>query len=189
MHARYGGEEIKSGNVLLPSETRTMTDPVLFKIAWVIGAVIAYGLLRLGMMKATHEFRIRVGCEADRWAEDPRVDPRVRASLTGVADMAYRPATPWLVLSGLTVAVLLPLHKLPDVRVSDDAEVVAEVVRIKLKLLLALIATSPLACVLAVAVLMIGLLVRRSVSAIRDSISAAGDRFFPDTGAGYSHSV
>ena len=52
-----------------------------------------------------------------------------------------------------------------------------------------LIATSPLACVPAVTVLMIGLLVRSSVSAIKDSISAAGDRFFPDTGAGYSHSI
>ena len=166
-----------------------MTEPVLFKIVCVIGAVIAYGLLRLRMMKATHEFRTRVGCEADRWAEDPRVDPRVRASLMGLADMAYRPAAPWLVLSGLIVAVLLPLHKLPDIRFSDDAEVVSAVVQIKLKLLFALIATSPLACVLAVTVLMIGLLVRSSVSVVRDSISAAGDRFFPDTGAGYSHSI
>ena len=166
-----------------------MTEPVLIKIAWVIGIVIAYGFVRLRMMKATHEFRIRVGCEADRWAEDHRVDPRVRASLTGLADMAYRPATPWLVLSGLIVAVLLPLHKLPDIRFSDDAEVVSAVVQIKLKLLFALIATSPLACVLAVTVLMIGLLVRSSVSVVRDSISAAGDRFFPDTGAGYSHSI
>lgn len=166
-----------------------MTEPVLFKIACVIGAVIAYGLLRLRMMKATHEFRIRVGCEADRWAEDPRVDPMVRASLTSLADMAYRPVTPWLVLCGLIVAVLLPLHKLPDVRFSDDVEVVSEVVQIKLKLLFALIATSPLACVLAVTVLMIGLLVRSSVSAVRDSISAAGDWFFPNTGAGYSHSI
>lgn len=166
-----------------------MTEPVLFKIACVIGAVIAYGLLRLRMMKATHEFRIRVGCEADRWAEDPRVDLMVRASLTSLADMAYRPVTPWLVLFGLIVAVLLPLHKLPDVRFSDDVEVVSVVVRIKLKLLFALIATSPLACVLAVTVLMIGLLVRSSVSAVRDSISAAGDRFFPNAGAGYSHSI
>ena len=103
--------------------------------------------------------------------------------------MAYRPAAPWLVLSGLIVAVLLPLHELPDIRFSDDAEVVSAVVQIKLKHLFALIATSPLACVLAVTVLMIGLLVRSSVSVVRDSISAAGDRFFPDTGTGYSHSI
>ena len=166
-----------------------MTEPVLFKIAGVIGAVIVYGLLRLRMMKATHEFRIRVGCEADHWAGDPRVDPLVRASLTGLADMAYRPVAPWLILPGLIVAVVLPLRKIPEIRLSDSAEVASEVVQLKLKLLFALIATSPLACGLAVIVLMISLLVRSSVSAVKDSISVSGDRFFPNTGAGYSHSI
>ena len=166
-----------------------MSEPVLIKLSYVIAAVFAYGLLRWRLMRVTHEFRVRVGCEADRWAEDLRVNPMIRTSLMGLADMAYRPATPWLILLGLIVAVFLPFHKLPGVRLSDNVEVASEIIRLKPKLVFALISTSPLACVLAVIVLMNGLLVRSSVSVIGDSISAAGDRFFPNAGAGYSHST
>ena len=162
-----------------------MIEPVLIKLSYVIAAVFAYGLLRWRLMQVTHEFRVRVGCEADRWAEDLRVNPMIRTSLMGLADMAYRPVAPWLILFGLVVAVFLPLRKLPDIRFSDSAEVTSVVVQLKLKLLFALITTSPLACILAVVVLMIGLLMHSSVSAIGDSVSAAGDRFFPNAGAGY----
>ena len=141
-------------------------------------------------MRATHEFRVRAGCEADDWAQDPRVNPDVRASLPVLADMAYRPSAPWLVLLGLLVVMVVPLRKLPDIRISDDADVVAKIVLLKLKLVFAPIATSPLVCVLAAVVLMVGLLVHSSVGTVRDNISAAGDRFFPSTSnAEYSDST
>lgn len=168
-----------------------MTEPVLIKIAYVLAAVIVYGLLRWRLMLATHEFRVRVACEADRWAEDPRVNPKIRISLAGLADAAYRPATPWLILIGLTVSMCLPLHRtrirLSDV--SDDAGVAAQIFQLKLKLLFALITTSPSACVLAMIVLMIGLLVHKSVITIKDSVSAAGDRFFPSARIENLHSA
>ena len=166
-----------------------MTEPVLIRIACVVAAVVAYGLLRLRLMRATHEFRVRAGCEADDWAQDPRVSPDVRTTLRALADMAYRPAAPWLVLLGMLVGTILPLRKLSDTRISDDAAVATKIVLLKLKLVLALIATSPVVCVLAGVVLMIGLLVHSSVGAVRDNISAAGDRFFPGASAEYSHSA
>ena len=166
-----------------------MTEPVLIRIACVVAAVVAYGLLRLRLMRATHEFRVRAGCEADDWAQDPRVSPDVRATLRALADMAYRPAAPWLVLLGLSVVMILPPRKLSDIRISDDAAVATKIVLLKLKLLFALIATSPLVCVLAGVVLMIGLLVHSSVRAVRDNMSVAGDRFFPGTRAEYPRSA
>ena len=160
-----------------------MTDPALIKIAYAFAAVIVYGLIRWRLMRATHEFRVQAGCEADRWAENPKVEPRIRASLSGLADMAYRPLTPWALLIGFIVAMFLPSGKFRDLRISDDEEIVQEIVKLKLRLFFALIATSPLACLLAAVILAIGLLARSSVSAIGDRVSMAGDRFSQNAGA------
>lgn len=111
------------------------------------------------------------------------MDPNIRNSLAFLADAAYRPATPWIVLIGLAAAILLPLGKPHAVGLPDDVEVAAELV--KLKLLLALITTSPLASLLAMLVLVAGLLVRSSVNTIKERISEAGDRFFPGRLAGH----
>ena len=142
-----------------------------------------YALLRWRLMWATHEFRVQTGCEADRWARDSRVEPAIRTSLAGLADMAYRPFTPWLVLLGLTVAMLLPRRTIErfysNLTISDDPDVAAAVVRLKLKLLLASITASPLACVFAILVLTLGLSVRSSMDALRERVSMAGDRFVP----------
>ena len=88
-----------------------MTDPVLIKVAYVIAAVIAYGLLRRRLMVVAHEFRIQAGCEADRWAANSQVNPKIRESLVFLADMAYRPTMPWRVLLGIIVAMFLPLRR------------------------------------------------------------------------------
>ena len=161
-----------------------MADPVLIKIAYAFAVVIVYGLLRWRLMRATHEYRVQAGCEADRWAENPKVEPRIRASLSGLADMAYRPLTPWALLVGLIVAMFSPLGKFGDLRISDDEEVAREIVKLKLTLFFALITTSPLAFFFAAVILAIGLLARGSVSTIRDCASMAGDRFFSDGDTG-----
>lgn len=166
-----------------------MTEPVLVKIGYAVVAVVAYGLLRWRLMWATRDFRIRVGCEADLRADDPHVKPWVRASLAGLADMAYRPTVPWFLLLGLAITMILPFRKLDRSELSDDPAVAAEVGLLKAKLVLGLISTSPLACVFAAAVLTLGLLTRRSVDVIGERVSAAGDRFFPAAGPRYSHSA
>lgn len=163
-----------------------MTEPVLIKIATVIGVIFAYGLIRWRLMTATHEFRVHTGCAADRMAEDPRVSPDTQATLKHLADMAYRFFTPWLVLLGIIVATFLPLRRRRPAEVSDNAEVAGEVGLLKLKLVIALITTSPLACALALPVLALGLLLRGSVEALAGYMATAGDRFFPGGGTGYS---
>lgn len=163
-----------------------MTEPVLIKIATVIGVIFAYGLLRWRLMTATHEFRVHTGCAADRMAEDPRVSPDTQARLTRLADMAYRSFTPWLVLLALIVAMFPPFRSRCPAELPDNAEVAGEVSLLKLKLVVALISTSPLACALALPVLALGLLLRGSVEALAGYMATAGDRFFPGGGTGYS---
>ncbi len=166
-----------------------MTEAIQLKIAWAIAAVIAYGLFRWRWMSATHDFRARVGREADRWAEDPRVDPKVRESIVLLADAAYRPATPWIILLGVIVGMVSSPGRPHAVRLSDDPEVSRKLVVLKLKLLLALITTSPLASMFAVmfavVAVVVAVLAHGSFNTIRDGISEAGDRFFPRKVAGH----
>lgn len=160
-----------------------MTESAWIEIGYIVVGVAVYALLRWRLMRATHEFRVQTGCEADRWARDSRVEPAIRTSLAGLADMVYRPFTPWLVLLGLTVAMLLRRRTIErfhnSLTISDDPDVAATVVRLKLKLLLASITASPLACVFAILVLTLGLSVRSSMDALRERVSMAGDRFVP----------
>lgn len=162
-----------------------MTEAIQIKIAWVIAAVIAYGLLRWCWMSATHDSRARVGREADRWAEDPRVDPKVRESIVLLADAAYRPATPWIILLGVIVGMVSSPARSHAVRLSDDPEVSRKLVVLKLKLFLALITTSLPASMFAVMVVMVAVFAHVSLNTIRDGISEAGDRFFPGKVAGH----
>ena len=175
-----------------------MTEPMLIATGYVIGAVIAYELLRWLMVAATHRFRLEAGCDADRWAGDSRVDRSVRSVLAALADTAYRPAAPWRMLLLLNVSLLSMIagviagmiraifSRLPPpdpAGIADDVEVAAQVVRLKLRLIAALISTSPLASILATAVLavgwMIGFALLRSGRAIALYIAAAGDGFMP----------
>ena len=160
-----------------------MTESAWIEIGYIVAGVAVYALLRWRLMWATHEFRVQTGCEADRWARDSRVEPAIRTSLAGLADMAYRPFTPWLVLLGLTVAMLLPCRTIErfysNLTISDDPDVAAAVVRLKLKLLLASITASPLACVFAILVVVLALSVRSSMDALKERVSMAGDRLVP----------
>ena len=155
-----------------------MTESAWIEIGYIVAGVAVYALLRWCLMWATHEFRVQTGCEADRWARDSRVEPAIRASLAGLADTVYRPLTPWLVLLGLAVAMLLPRRTIErfHLTISDDPDVAATVIRLKLKLLLASITASPLAGAFAILVLALGLSVRSSLDALKERVSVAGDR-------------
>lgn len=157
-----------------------MTESAWIEIGYIVAGVAVYALLRWCLMWATHEFRVQTGCEADRWARDSRVEPAIRTSLAGLADTVYRPLTPWLVLLGLAVAMLLPRRTIKrfhnSLTISDDPDVAATVVRLKLRLLLALITASPLAGAFAILVLALGLSVRSSLDALKERVSVAGDR-------------
>ena len=174
-----------------------MTEPVLVKIGYVVAAIFAYELLRWCMALATHKFRVRVGREADRWAQDPRLPPNIRETLTALADMAYWPSAPWrmllLLAAGLfsmiagIIRAMFPRCSQPDGSgISDDDEVIAKIIRLKLRLAAAPIATSPLASVLAIAMLAVGAAIGfallGSIRAVAFYIAAAGDRFVTRTG-------
>ena len=158
-----------------------MTEAVLFKLGWVVAAVVAYGLLRWRLMAATHNFRVRAGREADRWAGDNRVPENMQRAMQGIADRMYRPYVPWFVVLGLSVAVLTPTRRFERLfdrmERSMDPAVREEVFRLNARLAFAAVTTSPFAFFVAVVVLLIGLLVKNSVAAVEKRIASVSGAF------------
>lgn len=151
-----------------------MVDLILIKLAWVVGIVVAYGLLRWRLMSATHLFRVRVGLEANRMAHDRDVDAADRRKFAWLAERAYRPTTPWLLVVTLLLAVLSP--NLTRQLSHDDGTVSASREKVRLtdvRLFWALISTSPLASLLAMLILMAALLWRSSVEVVRGGVTIA----------------
>ena len=149
-----------------------MTEAVLFKIGCVIAGLIGYGLVRWRLMKATHEFRIRAGCDADRWAADPRVPEEMRRALQGLADGMYRPMMPWLVVLGTLIAVLMPYRRFEAVTLSLDPRIRGDIARLNGRLVFAAVATSPLAGLATLFILLVGLLGRESFEAVGQRLQA-----------------
>ena len=153
-----------------------MTEAVLLKIGCVVAILVGYGLVRWRLMHATHEFRVRAGCDADRWVADERVPGEMRRALQGLADGMYQPMTPWRVVLVTLIVVLAPhravgpkfevmMHRLvPEVR--------EDIARLNVRLIFAAVTTSPPASLVMIFVLLMGLLVGQSIEAVRKRLEA-----------------
>lgn len=165
-----------------------MTEFLPIEVVYLVIVVVAYEALRWCLLAVTHEFRVRAGCEADDWAEDSRVAPGVRAMLVALADGAYRSSTPWQILLIMVVGIVVSPWSPRRVEISGDAEVAAKVGLLTWRLILAALATSPLACLFAAAFLLVALLtslvLRGFVGTVANYMTAVGDRFFRGGGAG-----
>lgn len=154
-----------------------MTEAVLFKIGCVVAGLIGYGLVRWRLMKATHEFRVRAGCDADRWATDPRVPEETRRALQSLADGMYRPMMPWLVVLATLIAVFMPYRRFEALMLSLDPGIRKDIARLNARLFFAAIATSPLAGFFTLFILLVGLLVRESFEAVGQRIQAVAGTY------------
>lgn len=149
-----------------------------------------YGLFRWRLMRSTHAIRIKVGREAIRCADNPLITEQAQASLRKMAELMYRPAAPWLVVAALIRAAFYPAKRFDPTMISKDQETAERVLGLKLKLILLLITTSPLACMVGVVAVLLGLGLRvcvMSMAALSETmwpkallqvVSNAGDSVF-----------
>ena len=153
-----------------------MTEAVLLKIGVIIAVLVGYGLVRWRIMIVTHEFRGQAGCDADRWAADERVPANLRQSLQDLADRMYRPTTPWLIVLGTLIFVLMPYRqfdrKHDAMMRSISSDVREDVARLSVRLVFAGVATSPLATIATILILLAGLVIRTSVASLERRIEA-----------------
>lgn len=159
-----------------------MTEAVLLKIGYIVAAVVGYGLLRWRIMVATHEFRVRAGCDADRLAAGEDVPEKMQRALRGWADRLYRPTTPWLIVLGMLV-VLIPYGQLgrehDAMMRSLPSEIRGEAARLYARLVFAAVTTSPLASLATMLILAVGLIVWSSVESLKRRIEAIAGAYRP----------
>ena len=152
-----------------------MTEAVLFETACVVAVLVGYGLVRWRLMHATHAFRVQAGCDADRWVADPRVPRTMRRALQGLADGMYRPVVPWLVVLGILIAVSMPyrgFNRAVTASFRLDPDIRDDIARLNVRLAFASLATSPLAGLAGMFILLAGLLAGRSVETVGQRIEA-----------------
>ena len=152
-----------------------MIEPVVVKLIWLGAGVAAYGLFRWRWLIATQEFVIGAVWDAEQWARSPGASANAQGRVEYFANVAYRPfatcCVAVLVSLGVVVAVIRDLrHKDPAPARTKIADREA---LITFRLLVAVLATSPIALVLATLVFCIGLLFRGSVKAVLDLIPEA----------------
>ena len=155
-----------------------MFEQILLVVIQTFLAGLLYGLLRWRVMRSTHAFRIEVAREAKYWVSDPRITERARKSLTTMLEMMYRSTAPWLVVIALVWAAFCPSKSVAKSILSEDGEIAEKVLWVKLRLIFALITTSPAACAVGAIFMILDLALRRSLRALYEVISAAGDPVF-----------
>lgn len=158
----------------MPVPEHVLIGTILTSLTYVFG----YGVFRWRLMKTTHDYRTRVGCEAVRWSTDLRVSEEARDLLLKMANSMYRPMIPWVIAIALVIAVFLAFKPFNRVPLSEDAEVDEQLLRLQPRLVLAMVTTSPLACALGLSAFVIGLLLHSSVAVVMDIISTASRASF-----------
>lgn len=144
-----------------------MIEPVAIKLIWVGVAVVAYGLLRWRWLIATQDVVIGVVQDAERWCRSAGASATAKGRVERFASAAYRPLATWrialLVSLGVVVAVLRRLrkHTVPARTDATDEEALMSV-----RLLAAVLMTSPIALVLVAVVFLVGLLFHGSAKAV-----------------------
>lgn len=155
-----------------------MFEQILLVAIQTFLAGLLYGLLRWRVMRSTHAFRIEAAREAKYWMSDPRITERARKSLATMVEMMYRSTAPWLVVIALAWAAFCPSRSVAGNILSEDSGIAEKVLWVKLRLIFALITTSPAACAVGAIFVILDLALRRSLRVLYEVISAAGDPVF-----------
>ena len=152
-----------------------MIESVVIKLIWVGVVLTAYGLFRWRWLVATQDFVISAVQDAEGWSRSRGTSATAKAQVEDLAKTAYHPLKTWriavLVSLGVVVAVIRNLGRKHTAAASTDAA--DEEARMTVRLLVAVLITSPIALVLVVLVFCLGLLFQGSAKAVLGLIPEA----------------
>lgn len=150
-----------------------MIEPVAAKLIWVGAVLVAYGLFRWRWLVATQGIVLRTVHEAEQWTQLPETSAPAKGLVTRLTKAAYRPFTVWCIAVVVSVAVVvgavrnLSKHGSTDAAASDDEH------EVPLRLLVAVLATSPITLLLVAAAFCLGLLFRGSAKTVLELMPQA----------------
>ena len=152
-----------------------MIDPVLMKLIWAGIVLAAYGLFRWRWLVATQEVVIGAVRDAERWGRSPRASAPVKDAVEHLANAAYRPVATWGIAVGVSLGVVLAVIR--ELRGKHAApaqtDTASEEALVAVRLLAAVLITSPIALLLAIVVFCLGLLFLGSAKAVLGLIPEA----------------
>ena len=155
-----------------------MIEPVAMKLIWVGVALMAYGLFRWRWLIAMQDIVVGAVQDAERWERAPQTSAPAIDLIRRLRNAAYRPFTTCciavVVSVGVVVGAARDLGRKPAVPAQAGATgVVNEEAQVISRLLVAVLATSPIALVLVTAFICLGSLLRGSAKAVIASIPEA----------------
>ncbi len=155
-----------------------MVDPALAVAVAGLG-LIAYALLRWRLMVATQDFRVRAACAADDLIAGGTLGPRDERVLAWAVVHAFDGRLPWLtLLSALMSTFKSPRRGLQDYHAMMPAQ--RRALSLFGRLLVASLATSPLAALLTGVVVALTVLARGTMLPLTILASVARDRAADD---------
>lgn len=152
-----------------------MGAEVLEPAIWIWAGVVGYGLVRWVMMAATHDLRVRVGVEAVMLSRNKDVPETTRRIFRVLVERAYGGLAPWLLVLAVFLACLFAWRwrKQGEAMLRwGRTDLGQEVLKVKGRLFLVVLATSPLASVLCVMMLTVTLLFSMSIDRLREWVFA-----------------
>ena len=150
-----------------------MIEPVAIKLIWAGAILVAYGMFRWRWLVATQDFVISAMQDAEQRL--PKSSAIFKDLVERSSNAVYHPLATWwiavLVSCGVVVAVIRNVGRRHSARRQYDA--VDEEARMTCRLLVAVLATSPIALVLVIVVFCLGLLFQGSAKAVLGLIPEA----------------
>ena len=154
---------------------REMDVEALERVIWIWGVVFVYGLVRWVMMAATHDLRVRAGVEAVMLSRNKDVPETTRSIFRLLVERAYSPFVPWLLVLGVMLACLLAWRRRKQREAMlrwTRTDLGQEAMRVKGRLFVVALSTSPLASIVCVVLLTVILLFSMSIDRLREWVLA-----------------
>lgn len=143
-----------------------MIEPVVAKLIWVAAVLAAYGLFRWRWLVATQGIVIRTVREAEQWSQSPGTNAAAKNVVMRLTAAAYRPFAVWCIAVFVSVGVVNGAVRNLRKRAAANTGAVEEEPLVTLRLLVAVLTTSPITLVLVAAAFCLGLLFRGSVKTL-----------------------
>ena len=148
-----------------------MIEPVAIKLIWVAALLTAYGLFRWRWLVAMQEVVVSAVYDAEQWSRSAETSASTKNLIERLTNAAYRPFATWgiaiIVAVGLIVGAVRGVRK----RMPANTEAMDAEASMTLRLLAAVLTTSPFALALVAVAFCLGLLFRGSAKAVLERMT------------------
>ena len=143
-----------------------MIEPVAIKLIWVAVGLTAYGLFRWRWLVAMQEVVVGAVYDAEQWSRSVETSESTKKLIERLTSAAYRPFAIWRIAMIVCLGVIVGAVRGIRRRTPANTEAMDAEASMTLRLLAAVLTTSPFALLLATVAFCLGLLFRGSAKAV-----------------------